>query len=481
MKFANEALFLIFSLILSGLFISAIPYFRKSKISNFNNIWLLALGLNILAFLCFASASTISPFLLTIANTSFFAGYFFLGLFSRTINRRPTQFLIRVSPFLFLVFACIFEYLRQSSTFQVRVFFVVSVLIICLVWILIELYTARKNNPHIQLDFLMFTSFAELVLGVIRLWIILASPVAGNINLYEEPFISSLVRWLAVSFTVLSYVSILGFWAETLSEENAKNVEDNIRIKGLLEERESLIANLLKANKTSATGALSASIAHELNQPLGASSLNIQFLRRKLEGGLLSPTIIKEVLDALESDNDRASTIVRSLRSMFADSKVQPEKCNLADSISNVLDVIKPELKSKNIQLQLKIEEKLLVRIGSNEIEQVILNLLNNAIQSLERTQASLRTIVIEAKAEKAVVLFSICDNGAGVPAEFKQNLFELLNTTKQSGMGLGLWLCKHIVTRYEGSIWYEDASGGACFVIKLPRMDSLALEAGPI
>lgn len=469
MKFANETLFLIFSLILSGLFISAIPYFRKSKISNFNNIWLLALGLNILAFLCFASASTISPYLLTIANTSFFAGYFFLGLFSRALNQRPTQFLIRVSPFLFLVFACIFEYLRQSSTFQIRVFFVVSVLIICLLWILIELYTARKNNPHIQLDFLMFTSFAELALGVTRLWIILASSSAGNINLYEEPFLSSLVRWLAVSFTVLSYVSILGFWAETLSEENAKNVEDNIRIKHLLNERESLIANLLKANKTTATGALSASIAHELNQPLGASSLNIQFLRRKLEGGLLSPTIIKEVLDALELDNNRAATIVRSLRSIFADNKVQPEKCNLADSISNVLDVVKPELKSKNIQLQLKIEERLLVRIGSNEIEQVILNLLNNAIQSLESTQASLRTIVIEAQRDGAFVLFSIRDNGVGVPAEFKQNLFELLNTTKQSGMGLGLWLCKHIVTRYEGSIWYEDASEGARFTVKLP------------
>jgi signal transduction histidine kinase len=344
-------------------------------------------------------------------------------------------------------------------------------LIVCLVWILTELYSARKNNRHIQLDFLMFTTFAELLLGIIRLWMVLTSTASGNINLYEEPFLSSLVRWLAVSFTVLSYVSILGFWAETLSQENSKNVEDNIRIKILLKERESLIANLLKANKTSATGALSASIAHELNQPLGASNLNIQFLRRKLEGGSLSPAIIKEVLDALESDNNRATTIVRSLRSIFADNKVQPEKCNLADSISNVLDVIKPELKSRNIQLQLKIEERLLVRIASNEVEQVILNLINNAIQSLESPEPSLRNILIEAHRDGAFVYFAIRDSGAGVPAEFKQNLFELLNTTKQSGMGLGLWLCKHIVTRYEGSIGHEDvAGGGAQFHFRLPK-----------
>jgi signal transduction histidine kinase len=470
MKFANETLFLIFSLLLSGLFISAIPYFRKRKVSNFNNIWLLALGLNILAFLCFASASTISRFLLTIANTSFFAGYFFLGLFSRAINQGSTQFLTRVSPLIFLVFACVFEYMRQSSTFQYRVLFVVSVLIVCLIWILIELYSARKKTPYIQLDFLILTTFAELLLGVIRLWIVLSDTTTGNINLMEEPFASSIVRWLAVSFTVLSYVSILGFWAEILSQENSKNVEDNIRIKNLLTERESLIASLLKANKTVATGALSASIAHELNQPLGASNLNIQFLRRKLEGGLLSPEIGKEVLEALEFDNNRAATIVRSLRSIFTENHSQAEECDLADVISNVLDIVKPELKSKNIQIQLKMVEGLRVPMSSGETGQVILNLLNNAIQSLEDAKLSSRIIAIEAQRDGNFALFSIRDTGAGIPAEFKQNLFQLLNTTKQSGMGLGLWLCKHIVTRYEGSIWYEDAvGGGAQFYFRSP------------
>jgi signal transduction histidine kinase len=77
---------------------------------------------------------------------------------------------------------------------------------------------------------------------------------------------------------------------------------------------------------------------------------------------------------------------------------------------------------------------------------------------------------MIEVKRDGDSMLFSIRDNGRGVPAEFKQNLFELLNTTKQSGMGLGLWLCKHIVTRYNGLIWHEDASGGgATFYFKIP------------
>jgi C4-dicarboxylate-specific signal transduction histidine kinase len=227
----------------------------------------------------------------------------------------------------------------------------------------------------------------------------------------------------------------------------------------------------MKANKTAATGALSASIAHELNQPLGASNLNIQFLKMKLEKGVLNPGLGKEILDSLEQDNKRAATIVRSLRSIFTEGESNAQEVQLGDLISKVLDIVKPELKGKNIQIQLRVDEGLMAQVNSSEIEQVILNLLNNAIQALANSGTLQRRIAIEAtKADKFAQL-SISDNGEGVPAEFKPQLFELLSTTKQTGMGLGLWLCKHIVTRYEGSIQYEDGvGGGARFVIKLPQ-----------
>jgi len=100
----------------------------------------------------------------------------------------------------------------------------------------------------------------------------------------------------------------------------------------------------------------------------------------------------------------------------------------------------------------------------------VILNLLNNAIQALANSGTLLRRIAIEVTQSGQMVRLSISDNGGGVSDEFRPQLFELLSTTKQSGMGLGLWLCKHIVTRYGGSIEYEDApAGGATFVFELP------------
>ena len=242
------------------------------------------------------------------------------------------------------------------------------------------------------------------------------------------------------------------------------------QIKRLLTERESLIASLLKANKTAATGALSASIAHELNQPLGASNLNIQFLKMKLDKGVLNPELGKEVLEALEADNQRAATIVKSLRSIFTESESNSELVRLGDSISIVLDIARPELKAKHIQIQLRVEEDCVIRVNPSEIEQVILNLVNNAAQALASSDTAERRITIEANKVGAQVLLAVSDNGSGVPDKFKSQLFELLNTTKKTGMGLGLWLCKHIVTRYGGSIHYEDAIvGGAKFVVKLP------------
>jgi C4-dicarboxylate-specific signal transduction histidine kinase len=226
----------------------------------------------------------------------------------------------------------------------------------------------------------------------------------------------------------------------------------------------------MKANKTSATGALSASIAHELNQPLGASNLNIQFLKMKLEKGMLNPNLGKEILDSLEADNNRAATIVKSLRSIFSESNTNAEEVQLGGLISKVLDIVKPELKSKNIQLQLRVDDGLMIKVNPAEVEQVILNLLNNAIQALANSGTLQRRITIEAIGTGESVHFSVSDNGPGVLNEFKPQLFELLSTTKKTGMGLGLWLCKYIITRYGGSILYEEAiGGGAKFMIEFP------------
>jgi signal transduction histidine kinase len=469
MKYANEIFFLVLALVLWGLLYGSRFILSSDKDTQSKKLWLTALTLTASSFTLFALASTISLFLLTLANTAFVASFIYFGLFCRSLNASvPKNVNILVIAFL-LCFAVLFEYLRQRGLFVERVGLISLIGVSCFIWELKELRRLKEIGST-QLRFLVYTIAIELVLTFTRLVALFIDGGFSTPSLYQEGVMSASIRWAWLAVSILSYVAVLGYWLEKLSVENIQVARENEKITGLLKEKERLIYGLMKANKTAATGALSASIAHELNQPLGASNLNIQFLKMNLEKGVINPELGKEVLDSLEEDNKRAAAIVKSLRSIFTEVDSNAKEVQLDGLIDRVLDIVKPELKSKNIQIQLQVDDGLLVRVNSSEIEQVILNLLNNAIQALANAGTLQRRIAINATKDEHFIHLSVSDNGAGVPIEFKSQLFELLSTTKQTGMGLGLWLCKHIVTRYGGSIRYEDAvGGGARFVVELP------------
>jgi signal transduction histidine kinase len=469
MKYANEIFFLVFALILWGLLYGSRFILTLGKTGQPEKLWLTALTLTASSFTLFAAASTLSLSLLTLANTCFIASFIYFGLFCRSLNgpiSKNVNLLVLVG---LLAFATLFEYLRQKGLFIERVGLISLIGASCFIWELKELRRI-KGIRSTQLRFLVYTIAIELALTISRFVALYIDGGLSTPNLYQEGVMSSSIRWAWLGISILSYVAVLGYWLEKMSIEKAQAIQESSKIIALLKEKERLIYGLLKANKTAATGALSASIAHELNQPLGASNLNIQFLKMKLEKGAINPELGKEILDSLEADNHRAATIVKSLRSIFTEGDSNAEEVQLGDLISKVLDIVRPELRSKNIQMQLQVEEQLAINANPAEIEQVILNLLNNAIQALVNSGKLERRIAIEANKSGQLVHLNISDNGSGVSAEFKPQLFELLSTTRQSGMGLGLWLCKHIVTRYGGSIHYEDAvDGGARFVLELP------------
>jgi len=368
-----------------------------------------------------------------------------------------------------LAFAVFFEYLRQSGLFVERVGLISLIVASCFIWQLLEL-RRLKGIESTQLRFLIYTTVIELSLTIARFAVLYIDGGRSTPNLYQEGVLSSSIRWAWLGISILSYVAVLGYWLEKISIEKAQALQNSSKVIALLREKECLIMGLMKANKTAVTGALSASIAHELNQPLGASNINIQFLKSKLDNGQLNPELGKEVLDDLERDNKRAATIVRSLRSIFTESGIKNEDVKVGQIIDSVLEIVNSDLIAKNIQVNLNVDQTLRVQIKDSEFQQVFLNLINNAVQSIGGLEAVKGHIQIEATQNEEKAQISISDNGSGVPKEQQLGLFELLNTTKETGMGLGLWLCKHIITRYEGSIYYKDSVGrGAKFVIELP------------
>ena len=405
----------------------------------------------------------------TAANTLFYMAAVLQALFCMSLIRKiSTKLKVGVGVSV-VVFILIFELMRAHGNFEIRTIFMGSLATLLYGWQIFILNQKKKETPSKQLLYLQYATIGEVIFAMGRI-VVLATAALPILQVDQLPQMLILFTIAQLVMTTLSYIAIGGYWAEQIAISNLKSQTENEEIKRLLHEREQLIGSLLKANKSASTGALSASIAHELNQPLGASSLNIQFLQKKLAEGDLNPELQKEVLATLLSDNQRAAKIIRSLRSIFSDGEMSTSQVNLGDLLQTVLTIAKPELTKKNIQVVLRLHPKLLVSVNASEIQQVMFNLINNGIESLAASNRIDKKLTIEGAHSDAGVQITVADNGQGLSEESQSHLFELLSSTKPSGMGLGLWLCKHIIGRHGGSIWFEsNAGGGAKFIFQLP------------
>jgi len=236
------------------------------------------------------------------------------------------------------------------------------------------------------------------------------------------------------------------------------------------EKEKLLIDSLVWANKTAATGALSASIAHELNQPLGAVQINSEFMKLQLANGRVDKALLKDLAEKIVNDNLRAGSIIQSLRSIFNEENLNADAIDLGDVVQSVLQITMPELSRRNIKINLHLAPHTIARVNAPEIQQVILNILNNAIEALSSSDRDYKEISIETMNQAGKVILTITDNGPGIPRDRQTQIFELTSSGKRSGMGLGLWLCKQIVSRNGGTITYQDiTAGGTKFVVQLP------------
>jgi len=477
MKLLLALYFFILALIQAGLLVGIYHYYRIQNLIKPSPYWMGSLLISVLALLIFGGGVlTVSDiakpeFNFTVANTLFVAAAIFQGLFCKSLNQRVTRREICAFGLGLLLFAILFDVMRRIGTFEMRTIVMASLASVLYAWQILAIRKRRAVEVSTQLQYLQYATFAELFLALLRIGILIGqSFTIRDVEQIPQFLILATISQLVMN--TLSYIAIGGYWSERISISNIRSEIENQEVRELLLERETLINSLLKANKTVATGALSASIAHELNQPLGAAYLNIQFLQKKLADGELDPTLQKEILDALLSDNQRAATIIRSLRSIFADEKLSADSVDFAELMDSVMIIVRPELHSKLIQIGLNLEGKLMLRVNRSEIQQVMLNLINNAIQALSSQQTQEKTITITGRYSQGGVDISVEDNGPGLSQSARSHLFELLSTDRDKGMGLGLWLCKHIVMRHGGKIWYEtQVKGGARFNFTLPYL----------
>jgi signal transduction histidine kinase len=231
-------------------------------------------------------------------------------------------------------------------------------------------------------------------------------------------------------------------------------------------------AELRLAARRSMMGELVGSLAHELNQPLGAILSTLGGLARLLSKGNPEPAMaLTAVSDAIE-DTKRAGEIVRRVRSMFKGDDTRKRPIGIGALVTEVVRLIESEAAVREIAVRTEVSPSTQQVIGDRvQLQQCVLNLLMNAFEAITEARSEQREVTIKVKPlENGWVGTSVCDTGAGVAPAIANRLFEPFVTTKSKGMGLGLLVTRSIVENHGGKIWAApNPDRGTTFTFTLP------------
>lgn len=233
--------------------------------------------------------------------------------------------------------------------------------------------------------------------------------------------------------------------------------------------RQQLEREVAHLARWSAMGQMAIVLAHELNQPLTAIVSYLTSARRLLRTGEQSDLSV--LVGAMERANDqasRAAKIVGHLRSFVSQGDVARQRVPLAAAILDASDLVLITAKQAGILVDFQLAEDALVLADRVQIQQVIFNLMRNAVEAMVGVPSGELRVSTARRGDDVIV--SISDNGPGLPPEVVARLFEPFVTTKPDGMGVGLSICQAIITAHGGELWIDDtSSSGATFLFKLP------------
>ena len=226
------------------------------------------------------------------------------------------------------------------------------------------------------------------------------------------------------------------------------------------------------ANRLATMGQLTASIAHEVNQPIGASVTNAQAALRWLDGPKPDLEEARQALGRIVRDGDRAGAVVGRIRDLVKKAPPRKDLVEINSAIREIIEVTWNEALKNGVSVQTELAEDLPVIHGDRvELQQVLLNLIINAVEAMRDVSEGPRDVlVMSAKTEADEVLVSVRDSGPGIAPAIRDSLFKAFQTTKPSGLGLGLSICRSIVELHGGRLWASaNAPRGVVFQFTLP------------
>jgi signal transduction histidine kinase len=285
----------------------------------------------------------------------------------------------------------------------------------------------------------------------------------GSVVLFKPLSLWTHYRWYiagALVLLLLQTATIVGLVAQRRNRRRAELEAQRHR------------AELAHVARVSLMGELAASLAHELSQPLTAIHGNASAALHLLEQGRADQKELRDIFRDVITDQGRAAEVIRHMRRMFR-KEDRPElvAIDLDDVIREVASLAHTDAALAKVRIVLDIEQRLPQVLGDRiELQQVVLNLLLNALDALKEVPESRRTVILEVKPVHGMIRVAVADSGLGLATGDPDRVFEPFYTTKREGLGMGLSICRSIIRAHGGDLWAENNDeGGATFYFTLP------------
>ena len=229
---------------------------------------------------------------------------------------------------------------------------------------------------------------------------------------------------------------------------------------------------LLHMTRVSTLGQMLASIAHQLNQPLGAILANAQAVQQMLTRDPVDLVQVQEICHDIVKEVQRAAEVIHRLNALFKRRPMQLEQIDVNVLVTDTLKLARTNLLAQQIVVKTELTEALLCVDGDRvQLQQVLLNLIMNAADAMRSIPVIMRQLLIRTEGSGASAKLCVVDHGTGISAKDLPNVFEPFWSSKPSGMGIGLYVCRSIVAAHQGTLSAANNSdGGAIFSMMLPN-----------
>jgi signal transduction histidine kinase len=243
-------------------------------------------------------------------------------------------------------------------------------------------------------------------------------------------------------------------------------------------------AELAHANRVATMGQLTASIAHEVSQPIAATVLNAQAALRWL--GAQPPNLneVRQILGQIADDSERAGDVIGRIRALIKKSPPRKEDLEINEAIHEVIALTRGEVLQNGVSVRTQLAEGLpRIQADRVQLQQVILNLIVNAVEAMSGVGEGTRELLISTSGDASNGVFvSVRDSGPGLDPKTMDRLFDAFFTTKSNGMGMGLAICHSIIETHGGRMWARaNEPRGAVFQFTLPVEPDETVPSGHV